>query len=98
MYNFKKLIEYTEDRIYCAGEFDRNVDKEINGCIKKFEKILQNSNYNVCNEIDENGNNILHLIAENGFYEFYIVLKNNENFDKLKNMTNNDNMTNINVI
>lgn len=91
-------------RYYYMGERKKSEEEEeliynnkIRECIERFEELLRDSNYNICNDLDNNNNNVLHLIAENGLYELYEIIKKNENFDRMKNMTNLDNMTPLDI-
>lgn len=98
--NFEKLMRYTGDRIYCAGECGGNFDREMNNILIKIkEYISKNESYDPLKDIDSDGNNPLHLVAKNGFYElFNIFLMSQESFDKMKNMPNNRNETPLDLV
>jgi hypothetical protein len=51
--------------------------------------ILNDENYNIQNDIDENGNNVLHYLVMNCWTDYYNIVKNHKNFDKIKNAKNN---------
>jgi hypothetical protein len=90
--NFGQLIHYTKDRIYCAGECNGRFIEEINkNVIGKVEKYL--STHDPFYDIDENGNSPLHLIAKNGLYELFLILKKHPSFDQLRNLMNKRNET-----
>lgn len=87
------VINYTLDRIYCNGELSKEPKKGIDEGLIKFETILTDPEYDIFTDIDNDGNNVLHLIAMEGLYEFYDRMKKHKDFDKMKNKTNYYNMT-----
>ena len=89
----EKAINYVLDRIYCNGESSGNPQYGVQEGFEKLEILLSDPNYSLQNDKSKNGNNILHLIAEHGLYEFYERIKNHKDYDKLKNVPNDFNMT-----
>lgn len=97
--NFKQVISYTKDRIYCAGECHGRFNEEIDVIVVKLrEYILANQEYDPLQDIDEEGNNPLHLVAKNGLYEFFDMFHSHKSFDNLKNMPNNKNETPLDLV
>lgn len=92
--NFKQVISYTRDRIYCAGEVNGRFNEEINKVLIKIKNFMTiNNNYDPLQDIDDEGNNPLHLTAKYGIFEFFDILHSHKSFGKLKNMLNNKNET-----
>jgi hypothetical protein len=89
----KSVLDYTCDRIYCEAELCGKPENGIHQGITKLTQLLENPQYDICNDLDENNNNILHLISVCGFYEFYNEIKKHKDFNKIANAHNKDNMT-----
>lgn len=93
--NFKQVISYTRERIYCAGECNGRFNEEIEHVLIKIKEL---NNYDPLQDIDDEGNNPLHLVAKNGIFEFFDVLHSHKSFDKLKNTPNNKNETPLDLV
>lgn len=95
--NFKQIIDYARDRIYCSGECNGKFNEEIeNNVINVVEKHL--STHDPLQDLDKEGNSPLHLIAKYGLYELFLVLKKHPSFDKLKYTTNKKNETALDLV
>ena len=77
---------------------DGHPEKGIPQGMVKLEKLLNNSEHDLSKDTDQQGNNILHLIAENGLFEFYMKVRDHRDFDKMKNQCNNLSMTPHDII
>jgi hypothetical protein len=89
----EQVINYVVDRIYCESELSGNPEKGILQGIVKLEELINNHDYDISSDTNSDGNNILHLIAQCGLYEFYERIKNHKDFHKIKNVPNDNNMT-----
>jgi len=81
---------YVRDRIYSHGECDGNFKKAISEIKEIYDVFI--TNFDITST-DDDGNNILHLIAKNGIYELYDFIKLHPNFDIIKNKSNNAGFT-----
>lgn len=91
--NASDFFEYARDRIYCRGEVDGKFDLLFITLIEKFKQFINNPNYDIKLDLDKDSNNVLHLIAKHGLYEFYEIIKQHEDFESLKNQKNIFNFT-----
>ncbi len=97
--SFKNVISYTSDRIYCAGECGGKFNEAIDNIAMKFkDHMSKNKTYNPLQDLDDEGNNPLHLVAKNGICGFFSVFRDHESFNKLKNMPNNRNETPLDLV
>jgi hypothetical protein len=93
MKNAKEMIDYIDDRIYCQCESNGNAKEAIEKNIDKFKDFLFNEKYDIENDLDEDKNNILHMIANSSLSEFYDIIKEHPKFDYIKNSKNKYNFT-----
>ena len=89
MKNAKIFFDSIADKIYCRSESTGNTKEAIIESIDQFENFINDKEYDIENDLDENKNNILHLIAKYGFSEYYDIIRNHPKFNNIKNSKNN---------
>ena len=90
---FKSVLNYTLDRIYCAGETGGDFNTGIKSGLEKLNELLEIADYDPTVDLDEEGNNPLHLVAKHGLFEFYKVLKELKQFNVLRESVNHHGQT-----
>ncbi len=93
MLSAKEIIDEIRDRIYCQCESNGSAKEAIEKIMDKFKNFLYQDNYDIENDLDNENNNILHLIAKSGLSDFYDIIKKHPNFDNIKNVKNKNGFT-----
>jgi hypothetical protein len=91
--NAKNIINYILDRIYCQCESNGNFQEAVDKTTPKFREFIYDPNYNIEKDLDDDGNNISHLIAKYSLVDFYDEIKKHPKFDNIKNSKNKFDLT-----
>jgi len=95
MQKIDNIISYIDDQIWCTLNLGNPpADALVQGC-NKLKELIENSNYNIDLDLDENGNNALHQIVESGYFALLLSfkLRDREKYFELANKTNNMGLT-----